>query len=218
MGIRIEDSFPVAAPADRVWSYLIDPNQVVACLPGAELLEAQDERNFVGRVRVKVGPVTASYRGKAEFLELDAAARRVRMTGSGQETAGGGSASMSMVSQITELPDGTSEVRIEADLEIVGKLVQFGRGMIEEVSKQLFKQFASCMQAALAQPAGIETPPPEAILSGGVGVGAAAAARANAGAPRAAQKPVSALPLIFRAVAALIKVLVNRLRGRSPTG
>jgi carbon monoxide dehydrogenase subunit G len=152
VAITIAETFELTVDPDRVWEYLTDPRQVVHCLPGAELLEVEDERTFVGRMRVKVGPVTAGFRGRARFEEVDAAARRVRLSGEGQEQSGGGSAKMTMTSEVTALPNGRSRVRVEADVEVFGKLVQFGRGMMEEVSRQMFKQFAACVQAALGNP------------------------------------------------------------------
>jgi uncharacterized protein len=162
VGVKIEETFQVQAPASRVWEFLVDPAQVVQCLPGAELVEVQDESSFLGRVKVKVGPVSTSYKGKASFIERDDANRRVKMQGSGQETTGSGSAKMTMTSEVVELPDGTAEVRVHADLEVVGRIVQFGRGMIEEVNRQLFKQFVECTRARLAQPAEAPKEPPRA--------------------------------------------------------
>src|SRR5690606_18464245 len=149
MAVRVEETFRVDAPVERVWRFLLDPHQVVQCLPGAELIEAQDERTFLGRVRVKVGPITASYKGKAELTEVDEQNHRVRMTGEGQDTKGAGSARMTMTSQITAGGDGAAEVSVESEVQLVGKLAQFGRGMVEEVSKQLFRQFAECARQRL---------------------------------------------------------------------
>lgn len=151
MALNIEETFEVQAPIARVWEYLIDPQRVVTCLPGAELTEVKDERTYEGRIRVKVGPVTASYKGTARLEETDEAQYLMRMTGEGRETTGSGSAQMTMTSRLVELPGGTTQVRVEAEVNVVGKIVQFGRGLMEEVSRQLFKQFASCVQAQLAQ-------------------------------------------------------------------
>ena len=192
MAVSITESFEVNAAPERVWAYLIDPAQVVQCLPGAELLEVEDERTFVGRMRVKVGPVTAAFRGRARFDEIDAAGRRVRMSGEGQDTGGGGTAKMTMTSEIAALPNGGSRISVQSDVEVMGKLVQFGRGLMEEVSRQMFKQFANCVQEKLAAaPAAPET------------VTAAPSQSAAASAP----KPVSALPLLFAALVAWIKRL-----------
>jgi len=183
VSLRIEETFRVDAPAAAVWAYLIDPRRVVRCLPGAELLEAEDERTFLGRVRVKVGPVTAGYQGRARFVEVDEAAMRVRMTGEGRETGGAGSAKMTMTSHVVPLDDGGAEVRVEAELDLVGRLVQFGRGMIEEVSRQLFRQFADCVRATLAAEAAAPTEP--AATGAPVASAAAPAADPTPAAPAA---------------------------------
>src|SRR5215204_5506234 len=147
MAIRTEETFQLRAPADRVWAYLIDPRQVVTCLPGAELTSVQDDSTFL--VKVKVGPVVAAYSGKVVITERDDTARIVRMVGDGRESAGSGSAKVSITSTVVELPDGLTEVRVTADLDIVGKIAQFGRGMIESVNKQMFRQFTDCVRATL---------------------------------------------------------------------
>ncbi|MBX6365976.1 MAG: SRPBCC family protein, partial [Gemmatimonadetes bacterium] len=194
MAIRIQERFEVAAPPDQVWAYLVDPARVVRCLPGAELLETTDDGGFLGRMKVKVGPVTTAYRGTARFLEVDAERRRARLTGSGQETAGAGSARMTMASEVVELPGGRTEVRVDVEVDVVGKVVQFGRGLIEEVSRQLFHQFAECARATLeaagAAPAeahGTAAGPvaaPGGVAAGATepGAGAAGAAPAEPGA------------------------------------
>jgi len=164
VSLRIEETFQLQVPADRVWAYLIDPRQVVTCLPGAELTSVQDESTFLGKVKVKVGPVTAAYSGKVVITERDESARIVRIVGEGRESAGAGSAKMTMTSTIVALPSGGTEVRVTADVDIVGKIVQFGRGMIESVNKQLFKQFTACVRATLEAPG---APVSEAIAAVG---------------------------------------------------
>ena len=83
MAVRIEEVFQVAAPAERVWAYLTEPEQVVGCLPGANLTEVQDDRTYAGTVKIKVGPVTASYRGKVRITEQDDDSLTVKMLGEG---------------------------------------------------------------------------------------------------------------------------------------
>jgi len=150
MAIRIEEVFEIQAHPDRVWSYLTDPRQVVNCLPGAELTSVQDDTTFLGRVKVKVGPISTSYAGKVILTERDEANRVVKMTGEGRESGGAGSAKMTMTSSVVGLANGSSEVRVVADIDIVGRIAQFGRGMIESVNKQMFKQFTECVRATLA--------------------------------------------------------------------
>jgi uncharacterized protein len=192
MTFRIEETFQVDAPLPVVWSYLIEPRQVVRCIPGAELTGSESDRVFLGTVKVKVGPVTTSYAGRAQLTEIDEPARRVRMTGEGRESGGAGSAKLFMTSRLVALPDGRTEVRVEADLDVAGKLVQFGRGMIEQVSKQLFRQFAECVRAEMAARA--------------TGPSAAAAT-----APAGAAKPVRALPLLLQSLWAMILSAFRRL-------
>ena len=192
MAFRIEETFQVDAPLPVVWSYLVDPKQVVRCIPGAELTGSESDRVFLGTVKVKVGPVTAGYAGRATLTEVDEAARRVRMTGEGRESSGAGSAKLSMTSRLADLPGGRTEIRVEADIDVAGKLVQFGRGMIDQVSKQLFRQFADCVRAEMAARA--------------TGRGAAAAA-----APVTAAKPVRALPLLLQSLWAMILSVFRRL-------
>ena len=150
MAVRIEEVFEIQAHPDRVWSYLTDPRQVVNCLPGAELTSVQDETTFLGRVKVKVGPISTSYAGKVILTERDDANRVVKMTGEGRESGGAGSAKMTMTSSVVGLANGGSEVRVVADIDIVGRIAQFGRGMIESVNKQMFKQFTECVRSTLA--------------------------------------------------------------------
>src|SRR5512138_235682 len=149
MGFRIEERFLVRADADAVFSYLVDARQVVTCLPGAELTEAIDPRTFRGTMKVKVGPVTVAYQGRVLVTELDPAARRVRLTGEGKEGTGAGSAKMTMESVTRPLPGGGTEISVHADVEVAGRAVQLGRGMMEQVSAQLLRQFAASLRRAV---------------------------------------------------------------------
>jgi len=152
MSLRIEETFELHAPVDRTWRYLVDPRQVVNCLPGAELTEVRDDETFLGRVKVKVGPVTAAYDGRVTITGRDDDAHIVSMVGEGRERTGSGSAKMTMTSRLTPLASGATQVQVIADVDIVGKAAQFGRGMIESVNKQLFKQFTECLRGTLEAP------------------------------------------------------------------
>ena len=149
MPTTIEETFTLRAPAERVWRFLIDAQQVVQCLPGAELVAIEDERTFTGKVKVKVGPVTTAYGGQARFADVDERARRVRIVAHGREAGGPGSAKMTMTSDLVALPDGATEVRVRSDVDVAGKLAQFGRGMVDGVARQLFRQFAECVRSRL---------------------------------------------------------------------
>ncbi len=149
MAFKIEERFEVQAAVEHVWNYLIDPAKVVPCLPGAKLLEQQDERIFLGAINVKVGPLSMSYKGQAKFTELNEQTHQVRMVGEAREVGGSGSTKISMLSTVAPLPNGGAEILVNADVELVGKIVQFGRGMIEEVSRQMFRQFSTCVKQHL---------------------------------------------------------------------
>src|SRR6185436_16568061 len=110
MAFKIEERFEVQAPVERVWKYLIDPKRVVECLPGAELLEQQDEHSFTGAIKVKVGPLSMSYKGNGKFTEVNEQTHQVRMVGDAREVSGSGSTKVSMLSTVAVLPSGGSEV------------------------------------------------------------------------------------------------------------
>jgi uncharacterized protein len=181
MAFKIEQKFEVQAPVERVWQYLIDPKRVVECLPGAQLLEQQDDQTFLGAIKVKVGPLSMSYKGQAKFVDINAETHQVLMIGDAREVTGSGSTKVSMRSAVAPLASGGSEVSVNADVELVGKIVQFGRGMIEEVSRQMFKQFASCVKQHLEVAEEPEHPPPPPDT-----------------------KAVAAAPLAFRAIWAIV--------------
>jgi carbon monoxide dehydrogenase subunit G len=193
VSLQIRESFQLNAPADRVWDYLTDPRCVVTCLPGAELVSVEDANTYVGRVKVKVGPVTAAYDGKVTMLERDDAKRVVRMRGEGREAAGSGSATMTMTSTVVALTETTTRVEVTADIDIVGRIMQFGRGMIESVNKQLFRQFTSCLIGVLEQPVTVESPMPAPTAE-----------------MEAAARPVSIVTLVLRAIRDRLRALLRR--------
>ena len=244
MAIRIEEVFEIQAQPDRVWSYLTDPRQVVNCLPGAELTSVQDDTTFLGRVKVKVGPISTSYAGKVILTERDEANRVVKMTGEGRESGGAGSAKMTMTSSVVGLANGSSEVRVIADIDIVGRIAQFGRGMIESVNKQMFKQFTECVRATLTTPSDAQTtsepprasentqgaadPPPALPAQPGwasvlatptsgsiVPATPLPSSPPRTGAPPSGQ-PVRLIPVLLRALADWLVGVLSRLVGRKP--
>jgi uncharacterized protein len=160
MGMEISKSFTVNAPADAVWAFLTDPYKVGRCLPGAAVTEQLDETTYAGTITVKVGPVTASYRGKLRFDRLDAAAREAELSASGQETRGKGGADMRMKSRVVARSPAETEVTVVSDVNVVGVLAQFGRGMIQDVSDQLFQKFTGAIRRELEAPA-VATAPPD---------------------------------------------------------
>jgi carbon monoxide dehydrogenase subunit G len=170
VAIEIEERFCVAAPIDAVWRFVMDPEQVVTCMPGATLDEIVDDRAFLGSVKIKLGAVTTSYKGRVHFTEVDEEAHVIQMVAEGRET-GGGTAKATLSSRLRSLPDGQTEIVASAQLDLTGRIVQVGRGMIQGVSHQLFQQFAasiverlelspgSAPEAAPAEPQAIRVVP-----------------------------------------------------------
>jgi carbon monoxide dehydrogenase subunit G len=160
MGMQIEKSFVVQAPAAAVWAFLTDPHRVARCLPGAAITEKIDDQSYAGTITVKVGPVTANYRGKMRFERLDEAAGEADIAASGQETRGKGGADMRMKSKVTGRGPNETEVAVVSDVNVMGVLAQFGRGMIQDVSDQLFQKFTDAMRRELETPAAAPAPAP----------------------------------------------------------
>jgi uncharacterized protein len=148
--MRLEHSFEVGVPVERAWDVLLDIEQIAPCMPGAALTEFDGE-NFTGMVKVKLGPVSLSYKGKGQFIERDEAARKVVIKASGQDSRGAGAASATVTAQLHPAEDNTStRVEVVSDLDISGKAAQFGRGMIGDVSSKLLGQFVDCLTTKLA--------------------------------------------------------------------
>lgn len=213
MAFKIAERFEVQAPVERVWKYLIDPASVVQCLPGAELLESPDERTFVGQIKVKVGPMSMSYKGKASLTEVNDVTHTVRMVGDAREVGGSGSTKVTMVSTVIALENGGSEVSFDSEINLVGRIVQFGRGMIEEVSRQMFRQFATCVKARLEV---ADEPPADAVSSAGSNTSAVPTQTPIENTNSSTEvKAISATSVGFRALWAIIVRFCKRLVGKS---
>ena len=145
--MELNNEFRVAVPAAKTWEVLTDVERVAPCIPGAQLLSV-DGDDFTGAVKVKVGPITVSYKGDASFQEKDAAAQRVVIKASGKETRGSGNAAALVTAQLKDEGDATHVV-ITTDLTISGKAAQFGRGVLADVSTNLIGQFAKNLEADL---------------------------------------------------------------------
>jgi carbon monoxide dehydrogenase subunit G len=145
--VELNNEFRVAVPAAKTWEVLTDVERVAPCIPGAQLLSV-DGDDFTGAVKVKVGPITVSYKGDASFQEKDSAAQRVVIKASGKETRGSGNAAALVTAQLKDEGDATL-VAITTDLTISGKAAQFGRGVLADVSANLIGQFARNLEADL---------------------------------------------------------------------
>jgi carbon monoxide dehydrogenase subunit G len=203
--MQIENSFEVAAAPDKVFAFLLDVNQVVGCVPGAELAEVVDPNTFKGRVKIKVGPVTVAYAGTAKISGRDEATRTATLEGEGRETTGPGNARAKATMHV-EAAEGGSRVTINTDYTVAGRVAQFGRGLMEDVSKSLVAQMAACIKAKLETP---EEPAAGAGATADPGGASVAQPQAPPSTPPVA-KPVNALGLLWSILVARIKGLFRR--------
>jgi uncharacterized protein len=144
--VRIENDFTVQAPIERVWMFLLDVEKVAPCMPGAELTQVVDDHTWKGKTNVKVGPVSLSFAGTVVLEERDDQAHRVKLAAKGMEQRGKGAASAVVESQLEQV-DGGTKVSMETDLTITGAVAQYGRGMMQDISQRLTREFAQCLEA-----------------------------------------------------------------------
>ncbi|WP_040698284.1 SRPBCC family protein [Nocardia vinacea] len=146
--MKIANEFTVNAPVQRAWAVLTDLEQVVPLMPGAQMVGWEGE-DFLGKLKVKVGPVTSEFTGKANFVERDEQDHRAVINGSGRDSRGSGNAAATITTQLREDGDKT-RVTVDTELRIVGKLAQFGSGMLQQVSEKLIREFVASLEAKLA--------------------------------------------------------------------
>ena len=202
MALEISKTFTIDAPKQAAWDFLTDPYRVARCLPGAAITGKQDDQSYTGTITVKVGPVSASYKGKVRFEKLDPAAGTAEIVASGQDVKGKGGADMRMQSRLREISPGKTEVSATSQVNITGILAQMGARMIQDVSDQMLQRFTQAMQAELGSasraegnspfpPASVSSAPAPAPASAppidAVSLGAGVAGRAFG---RAVKRPV----------------------------
>ena len=147
--MELEHEFTVAAPVDRAWTTLIDLDKVVPCMPGAALT-SYDGEAFEGTVKVKLGPVSMTFAGKGRFVERDEATRTMVVEASGRDSRGGGTAKATIHAVLVPAGDDATDVKVKTDMAVTGRVAQFGRGMIADVSSRLLGQFTDCLAGKLA--------------------------------------------------------------------
>jgi uncharacterized protein len=158
--MKIAHEFTVSAPIERAWEVLTDLEQVIPLMPGATMT-GRDGDDVRGKVKVKVGPVTSEFSGKVRFVEQDRDKHRAVIDAKGREARGTGNAVATVTAQLHDAGDHT-RVIVDTDLKIVGKLAQFGSGMLQQVSEKLLGQFVDSLEAKLAADAAPEAPHDEA--------------------------------------------------------
>jgi carbon monoxide dehydrogenase subunit G len=186
--MELTNEFRVGVPPATAWSVLTDVERIAPCMPGAQLQEVEGEE-YRGIVKVKVGPITAQYKGAATFVEKDEDNLRVTLRAEGRDTRGQGNANATITAKLTPDGDGT-KVIVVTDLTVTGKVAQFGRGVMADVSAKLLDQFVECLETKVlaedAAPAATVAAPAEAVPT--------PAAKAAPAAPSAPRRIESAEP------------------------
>ncbi|MEW2623805.1 SRPBCC family protein [Streptomyces sp. NPDC048106] len=214
--MELHHEFTVPVPVGQAWPALLDIERVAPCLPGA-VVEEYDGKTVTGSVKVKVGPVTVTYRGTAVFEEQDAVAHRMVLMANGRETRGQGTARARVTGTLSER-DGETAVSVRTDLTVTGRPAQFGRGVLAEVGDRLVGQFADCLASRLAERPQAAA---EDAAAGGEGEAGRPVPRAEQEPPpldllRTAGFPVAkrAAPVVAALAALAVVVLRLRRRGR----
>jgi carbon monoxide dehydrogenase subunit G len=194
--VELSNEFVVPVGVDEAWGLLTDVERIAPCMPGAELQEIEGDE-YRGIVKVKVGPITAQYKGKATFVEKDDGAHKAVLRAEGRDTRGQGNANATITATLVSEGDGT-RVTVVTDLAITGRAAQFGRGVMADVSTKLLGQFVSCLEKNVLGAAAAEAAAPAASSAAPAEVGAGASregAAASAGAaPAGASGPVTREP------------------------
>jgi uncharacterized protein len=145
--MELQQTFTVPVSVDRAWDALLDPRRIAPCMPGASL-ESVEGDAFSGNVKLKLGPITLSYRGQARYVTRNADSRTIVIEGTGRDAKGGGAASATVTAVLTGDGDSTT-VATTTDLDVTGRPAQFGRGVMNDVAGKLVGQFAANLAALL---------------------------------------------------------------------
>lgn len=185
--MELVNDFTVNVPVDEAWVTLTDVERIAPCLPGAQLQEVEGD-TYRGVVKVKVGPIQAQFKGQAVFVEKDDTNHKAVLKAEGRDTGGKGNASAMITAQLTPKGASSTHVQVSTDLTITGKVAQFGRGAMADVSNKLLGQFVENLETTvLTQPAPAAAAP--AAPAAETPAAAAPAAEAPASAPKAPEQP-----------------------------
>src|ERR1700678_1247559 len=194
MAIELDNSFTVPVPPGQAWDVLLDVERIAACMPGASVTSAEGDE-IEGQVKVKLGPLSLTYKGTAKFTDKDQASHTISIEATGKETRGSGTASATVQASLTQGDSaGQTLVSIHTSLNVTGKPAQFGRSLLPEVSGKLIQQFATNLEAMInADTAAEGTAAPGAATDAGTDEAGANAA-ADEDAPGAVQEPAGSAP------------------------
>lgn len=174
--MELINEFDVSVPIDTAWSVLTDVERIAPCLPGAQLQEIEGEE-YRGIVKVKVGPITAQYKGRATFLEMDSDAHRLVLDAAGRDTRGAGNASAIITAQLEASGSGT-HVTVTTDLTVTGKVAQFGRGVLADVSAKILTQFVDNLEQTVLIDVGASAADPAPTVADAAAVASVASGAA----------------------------------------
>ncbi len=150
MAIELDNSFTVPVPPEQAWDVLLDVERIAPCMPGATVTAVNGDE-IEGQVKVKLGPLSLTYKGTAKFTDKDEANRAISIDASGRETRGAGTASATVQASLQPAEAaGTTVVSIHTSLNVTGRPAQFGRSLLPEVSGKLIAQFATNLEALIA--------------------------------------------------------------------
>ncbi|TDC03329.1 carbon monoxide dehydrogenase [Nonomuraea longispora] len=149
MAMRFEHEFTVPVPVEQAWAVLLDVERVAPCLPGASL-DVFEGDEFTGRMKVKVGPITVTYKGSASFEEVDKDSHTLTIKASGKEARGSGTASATVKAHMTPR-EGATAVAVETTFNVTGRPAQFGRGVMAEVGAKIIDRFAENLAELLSE-------------------------------------------------------------------
>lgn len=161
----LKHEFTVEKPIDEAWKILTNVELIAPCLPGAQLEEVEGD-TYRGMVKVKVGPIAAAFKGQASFIERDDANYRAVLKGEGRDTGGKGNASANITAAMTAVSPTSTKVDVTTDLTITGKVAQFGRGAMADISDKLLGQFVENLNELIAQQPEVATEAPAAPTEG----------------------------------------------------
>jgi carbon monoxide dehydrogenase subunit G len=200
MAIELDNSFTVPVPPEQAWDVLLDVERIAPCMPGASVTSVEGDE-IEGQVKVKLGPLSLTYKGTAKFTDKDQASHAISIEATGKETRGSGTASATVQAKLTPGDSaGQTLVSIHTSLNVTGKPAQFGRSLLPEVSGKLIQQFATNLEAMInadsAAGAGTAAQAADEAGSGEAGADEAASggAAAKAGQESAGTAPTAAKP------------------------
>src|SRR5215210_7118984 len=148
--MKINNEFTVSAPIDQAWETMLNLERIAPCLPGAAIQEEKGDGEYDGTMKVKIGPITANYKGTVKVEEADEENHRAVLQATGRDARGQGTASATIVSTLQEEGGDSTRVSVETDMKLTGRAAQFGRGIAQDVATKMLNQFAECLEREIS--------------------------------------------------------------------